>query len=72
MTDSKTVFYTFPAVFREEIAKGYNPTAFAQVLAEVGMMEMPLKPQKGLTKKSIRVDGTQPNFVVLMMLEDWE
>lgn len=68
-SDSKEIFHTFPAVFREEIAKGHNPVAFAQTLAEAGMLDKPLK---GLTRKSIRVGGVQPAFVMLTMPEDLE
>ncbi|PKE32916.1 DNA primase [Rahnella sp. AA] len=67
--DEKQTFYTFPAVFREEISKGYNPIAFAQALAEAGMLDKPLK---GLTRKAIRVGGEQPAFVVMKLPEDHE
>jgi putative DNA primase/helicase len=67
--DEKQRFYTFPAVFREEISKGYNPIAFAQALAEAGMLDKPLK---GLTRKAIRVGGEQPAFVVMKLHEDHE
>lgn len=69
MSDSKQTYYTFPVVFREEIAKGYNPVAFAQALAEAGMLDKPLK---GLTRKAIRVGGEQPAFVVMTLPEDPE
>ncbi|HEY0209505.1 DUF927 domain-containing protein [Acerihabitans sp.] len=61
------VFHTFPAVFNDEIAIGANPTAFAQILADAGMLD---KPGKGVTRKSLRIDGKQPRFVVLMMPDD--
>jgi putative DNA primase/helicase len=63
------VFHTFPSVFRDEIAAGANPVAFAQVLADAGMLD---KPAKGTTKKTLRIDGKQPRFVVLMMPDDIE
>ncbi|MEQ9882600.1 DUF927 domain-containing protein [Pectobacterium brasiliense] len=63
------VFHTFPAVFNNEIATGANATAFAQVLADAGMLD---KPAKGITRKSLRIDGKQPRFVVLMTLDDEE
>lgn len=63
------VFHTFPAVFNNEIATGANAAAFAQVLADVGMLD---KPAKGITRKSLRIDGKQPRFVVLMTLDDEE
>lgn len=63
------VFHTFPSVFRDEIAVGANAVAFAQVLADAGMLD---KPSKGITKKTLRIDGKQPRFVVLMMPDDLE
>ncbi|WPD76399.1 DUF927 domain-containing protein [Dickeya fangzhongdai] len=63
------VFHTFPAVFNNEIAAGANAAAFAQVLADAGMLD---KPAKGITRKSLRIDGKQPRFVVLMTLDDDE
>jgi putative DNA primase/helicase len=63
------VFHTFPAVFNNEIAAGANAAAFAQVLADAGMLD---KPAKGITRKSLRIDGKQPRFVVLMTLDDEE
>ncbi|MCL6408859.1 DNA primase, partial [Dickeya dadantii] len=63
------VFHTFPAVFNNEIAVGANAAAFAQVLADAGMLD---KPAKGITRKSLRIDGKQPRFVVLMTLDDEE
>ncbi|MGA9606253.1 MAG: DUF927 domain-containing protein [Rouxiella badensis] len=63
------VFHTFPAVFNDEIATGANATAFAQVLADAGMLD---KPAKGVTRKTLRIDGKQPRFVVLMLPEDGE
>ncbi|KFX21282.1 hypothetical protein [Pectobacterium betavasculorum] len=59
----------FPAVFNNEIAVGANAAAFAQVLADAGMLD---KPAKGITRKSLRIDGKQPRFVVLMTLDDEE
>ena len=63
------VFHTYPSVFRDEIAAGANPVAFAQVLAEAGMLD---KPAKGISKKTLRIDGKQPRCVVLMMPDDAE
>ncbi|MBN3136141.1 TOPRIM and DUF927 domain-containing protein [Pectobacterium punjabense] len=63
------MFHTFPAVFNNEIATGANAAAFAQVLADAGMLD---KPAKGITRKSLRIDGKQPRFVVLMTLDDEE
>ncbi|MFV0547713.1 MAG: DUF927 domain-containing protein [Limnobaculum xujianqingii] len=56
------VFHTWPAVFKDEIAIGANHIAFAQVLADAGMLD---KPKKGITKKTLVVDGKQPHFIVL-------
>ena len=63
------IFHTFPAVFRDEIATGANVAAFAQALAEAGMLD---KPAKGITKKNLRVDGKQLHLVALMLPDDEE
>lgn len=63
------VFHTWPSVFRDEIAAGANYVAFAQVLAEAGMLD---KPKKGITKKTLKHNGKQCHFVVLSMSVDDE
>lgn len=69
VNDDLLVFHTFPAVFRDEIASGANATAFAQVLADAGMLD---KPNKGITKKNLRIDGKQLHLVALMLPGDEE
>jgi len=56
------IYHTWPEVFRNEIAKGFNPTAVAQGLADVGMLEKPLK---GISKKTLSINSKQERFVVL-------
>ncbi len=63
------VFHTFPAVFRDEIANGANAAAFAQALADAGMLD---KPGKEIARRTLRIDGKQPRFVVLMLPDDEE
>ncbi|EDT2769710.1 DUF927 domain-containing protein [Salmonella enterica subsp. enterica] len=62
--DDPMIFYTFPAAFEDEIAKGFNCSLFAKVLASAGML------QQGdggrFKKRALRVDGRQPMFYVLM------
>lgn len=56
-------FYTFPAVFDGEISRGFNPTQFAKVLAQAGMLE---KGGDRLKKKALRkIGGKQHTFYVL-------
>ncbi|EFP3678719.1 DUF927 domain-containing protein [Salmonella enterica] len=62
-------FHTWPSVFRDEIAAGANYVAFAQVLADAGMLD---KPKKGITKKTLKHNGKQRHFVVMTMAEDAE
>ncbi len=64
MTET-VVFHTWPAVFRDEIAVGANPAAFAQALANAGMLD---KPKKGFTKKTLTHNGKQSHFYVLTMV----
>jgi putative DNA primase/helicase len=61
------LFHTWPSVFRDEIAAGANYVAFAQVLADAGMLD---KPKKGITKKTLMHNGKQCHFVVLSMVVD--
>ncbi|MCD1125342.1 DUF927 domain-containing protein [Jinshanibacter sp. LJY008] len=61
------VFHTWPAVFKDEIASGANHIAFAQVLADAGMLD---KPKKGIAKKTLVIDGSQPHFIVLRYQPD--
>ncbi|EBC2161495.1 DUF927 domain-containing protein [Salmonella enterica] len=57
-------FYTFPAVFDGEIARGFNPAQFAKALAQAGMLE---KGGDRLKKKALRkIGGKQHTFYVLM------
>ncbi|MBD8129192.1 TOPRIM and DUF927 domain-containing protein [Pantoea agglomerans] len=60
-------YHTWPSVFRDEIAAGANYVAFAQVLADAGMLD---KPDKGITRKTLRHNGKQHRFVVLTMEVD--
>ena len=56
------IFYTFPATFEQEIARGFNAKQFAEVLKRVGM----LTPQG-----RVREDGRQIRVYVLnFMAED--
>ncbi|ATO32760.1 TOPRIM and DUF927 domain-containing protein [Dickeya dianthicola] len=66
--DEPMVFYTFPATFEAEIARGFNVRHFARVLAQSGMLKPGADGKH--TRKSIRVDGRQPRFYVLMYLPE--
>jgi len=68
-SDETISFHTFPAVFHDEIAAGANAAAFAQVLADAGMLD---KPAKGISKKTLTIDGKQGRFVVLCLPDDDE
>lgn len=57
-------FHTWPTVFKDEIAAGANYTAFAQALADAGMLN---KPSKGISKKTLSHGGKQCRFVVLSL-----
>ena len=61
------VFHTWPSVFKDEIATGANYIAFAQALADAGMLD---KPSKGITKKTLVHEGKQCHFVVMTMPVD--
>ncbi|QBH98434.1 DUF927 domain-containing protein [Limnobaculum zhutongyuii] len=68
-TTETVVFHTWPAVFRDEIAVGANPAAFAQALANAGMLD---KPKKGFTKKTLTHNGKQCHFYVMTIIESPE
>ncbi|ENR1380716.1 TPA: DUF927 domain-containing protein [Yersinia enterocolitica] len=63
------IFHTWPSVFKDEIAIGANYIAFAQVLADAGMLD---KPKKGITKKTLVHEGKQCHFVVMTLPADDE
>ncbi|UMO88132.1 DUF927 domain-containing protein [Pectobacterium sp. PL64] len=62
--DSPMVFYTFPAAFEGEIAKGFNAKQFAEILRSAGMLTPPTS-GRGYQRKSPRIDGRQINVYVL-------
>ena len=63
------VFYTFPAAFENEIAKGFNSKHFAKALAEAGMLTPPAS-GRGFQRKSPRIDGRQINVYVIHHLPE--
>lgn len=63
-TTDVIAFHTWPTVFKDEIAAGANYTAFAQALADAGMLD---KPSKGISKKTLSHGGKQCRFVVLSL-----
>lgn len=66
-------YYTFPHVFKDEIAKGYNQLKAAQTLFESGMLEKPDSAKaRGYVKKSPRINGKQHTAYVLMLPDDSE
>ncbi|HBE9079251.1 DUF927 domain-containing protein [Serratia fonticola] len=68
-TGEEMIFHTWPSVFKDEIAIGANYIAFAQVLADAGMLD---KPKKGITKKTLVHEGKQCHFVVMTLPVDDE
>lgn len=66
-TTDVIAFHTWPTVFKDEIAAGANYTAFAQALADAGMLD---KPSKGISKKTLSHGGKQCRFVVLSLPAD--
>lgn len=63
------VFYTFPATFEQEIAKGFNAKQFAEVLKNAGMLTPPTS-DRGYQRKSPRIDGRQIRVYVLNFIPD--
>lgn len=68
-TGDEMIFHTWPSVFKNEIAMGANYIAFAQVLADAGMLD---RPKKGITKKTLLHEGKQRHFVVMTLPVDDE
>lgn len=62
-------FYTFPATFEQEIAKGFNAKQFAEVLKNAGMLTPPTS-GRGYQRKSPRIEGRQINVYVLNYLPE--
>lgn len=70
-SDDVFKFYTFPAAFEQEIAKGFNPSQFAKALATAGMLETGDRGR--FKKKALRkMGGKQHVFYVLMFSPDDE
>jgi putative DNA primase/helicase len=69
--DETFKFYTFPAAFEQEIARGFNHTQFARALASAGMLETG---DKGRHKKKAlrKMGGKQHVFYVLTYSPDEE
>ncbi|MFC6378352.1 DNA primase, partial [Tatumella terrea] len=63
------VFYTFPATFEKEIATGFNPKLFADVLKQSGMLTPPAS-GRGYQRKSPRIEGRQINVFVLSFMPE--
>ncbi|MDE9484244.1 DUF927 domain-containing protein, partial [Xenorhabdus bovienii] len=63
--DDPMIFHAFPAAFENEIARGFNEKQFAKTLAEAGILQLGEKGR--FKKKSIRIDGRQPYFYVLVL-----
>ncbi|GAA0513783.1 hypothetical protein GCM10009414_24090 [Tatumella terrea] len=63
------VFYTFPATFEKEIATGFNPKLFAEVLKQSGMLTPPAS-GRGYQRKSPRIEGRQINVFVLSFMPE--
>lgn len=63
------IFYTFPATFEQEIARGFNAKQFAEVLKRVGMLTPPTS-GRGYQGR-VREDGRQIRVYVLkFMMEE--
>ncbi len=63
------VFYTFPAAFEDEIARGFNVKHFAKALAGAGMLTPPAS-GRGYQRKSPRIDGRQINVYVIQHMPE--
>lgn len=67
--DDTMTFYTFPAAFENEIAKGFNAKQFAETLKKAGMLTPPTS-ERGYQKKSPRIQGRQFRVYVLNFLPE--
>ncbi|ENO0837943.1 DUF927 domain-containing protein [Enterobacter hormaechei subsp. steigerwaltii] len=62
------IFYTFPATFEQEIARGFNARQFAEVLKNAGMLTPPTS-GRGYQGR-VREDGRQIRVYVLNFMEE--
>ncbi|WP_314139853.1 DUF927 domain-containing protein [Buttiauxella noackiae] len=69
--DSPMIFYTFPAAFEDEIARGITVSQAAEVLKNAGML-IPPTSDRGYKRKSPRIDGRQIRVYVLKFLPEDE
>ncbi|AUU27572.1 DUF927 domain-containing protein [Citrobacter freundii] len=58
------IFYTFPAAFEGEIARGFNAKQFAETIKNAGMLTPPAS-GRGYQRKSPRINGRQFNVYVI-------
>ncbi|HHF9262815.1 TPA: DUF927 domain-containing protein [Escherichia coli] len=58
------IFYTFPAAFEGEIARGFNAKQFAGTIKNAGMLTPPAS-GRGYQRKSPRINGRQFNVYVI-------
>ncbi|WP_075180617.1 TOPRIM and DUF927 domain-containing protein [Pantoea sp. 1.19] len=69
--DSPMTFFTLPATFEKEIARGFNKQQVARVLKEAGMLNPPAD-GRGYQRKTPRIDGRQITVYVLQFLPEEE
>ncbi|MFJ5387321.1 DUF927 domain-containing protein [Pectobacterium sp. CHL-2024] len=62
------IFYTFPATFEQEIAKGFNAKQFAEALKQAGMLTPPTS-GRGYQGR-VREDGRQIRVYVLNFMAE--
>ena len=55
-------FYTFPHVFTDEVAHGFNPQAVAKVLSDYGMLK---HDKDGRHTARLRIDGRHARLYAL-------
>lgn len=66
--DDPMIFYTFPATFEKEIASGFNPQQFAEVLKKSGMLTPPSS-GKGYQGR-VRENGRQIRVYVISFMPE--
>ncbi len=72
--EAPILFYTLPAIFKHEVAKGFNADTFAETLHTLGILKKPAKGRgyQGRTPRLKHLGNTQQRAYILMLVPEDE
>ncbi|WP_336879766.1 hypothetical protein [Providencia rettgeri] len=70
--EAPILFYTLPAIFKHEVAKGFNADTFAETLHTLGILKKPARGRgyQGRTPRLRHLGNTQQRAYILMLVPD--